>query len=231
MIQSKVTETKGLGDRLKVVRKTLSSLPVTEYCNAIGVSSGTLSNHENDKSAPDAAVLNSIRHLTGVNLDWLITGQGDMVPEPGAGVPADATLIPSYDVSVAAGAGSALQVEQPDGVISLSRSVLAGLGGDASDLAALICKGDSMFPTIDDGDLIIVRRSVTIADVVVGGVFVFADPLGVRVKRFGAETGGRIRISSDNRAYREEVVDIETFDRDITIIGQVVWAGGKFRNR
>ena len=67
----------GLGDRILKVRKS-SGLNQLPFAEVFGLSKTTMVNYENGHSLPDAAFLFSLRAKYKINLNWLITGLGDM---------------------------------------------------------------------------------------------------------------------------------------------------------
>lgn len=67
----------GIIDRLKMVVKVNTD---SELANAIGVSKSTISNWKNRKSIDYDLVFSFCEHI---NLDWLLTGKGDMLKTNG----------------------------------------------------------------------------------------------------------------------------------------------------
>lgn len=68
---------KTIGERLKEYRKE-KNIKVTDFSNMIGVSQGTLSGLENDKSKPSADTLANLVRNTDINIGWLLTGEGQI---------------------------------------------------------------------------------------------------------------------------------------------------------
>lgn len=81
-----------LGERLRTVRRKLNDPSRLEFARLLGVTDKTLANHERGDSVPDASVLASYSARFGINLNWLITGEGEMFADP-AKVPAKAVLV------------------------------------------------------------------------------------------------------------------------------------------
>jgi len=65
-----------IGSRLKAWRKHLGQTQ-EEYSQAIGMHIGVLRKYENDVNIPGGDALVSIG-MTGVNLHWLLMGEGEM---------------------------------------------------------------------------------------------------------------------------------------------------------
>lgn len=67
-----------VGKRLRTWRKSCS-YKLVEFSKKIGVSQGSLSDLENDKSLPSATTLTNLIIHTDVDLVWLLTGKGAVV--------------------------------------------------------------------------------------------------------------------------------------------------------
>jgi len=67
-----------VGKRLKSWRKH-SMLKLVELSKKIGVSQGSLSDLENNKSLPSATTLANLCIFSDINIYWLLTGRGPML--------------------------------------------------------------------------------------------------------------------------------------------------------
>jgi len=63
-----------VGKRLKAWRKSLP-LTLAELSRKVGVSPGSLSDLENDKSQPSAKTLANLNRHFGMDIGWLLTGK------------------------------------------------------------------------------------------------------------------------------------------------------------
>lgn len=171
---------------------------------------------------PTRKVLISLAKAFSVQLEWLITGQGakEAVEPPASGAMDDFALVPLYDVWAAAGTGAEIEQERVLAEMAFRRYWLAKLGLHAEHLVCIRARGDSMSPTILDGDILLVDRQRTTVDR--DSIYIVRSDDGLRVKRLQRLMGGGVRVSSDNRAYAEEVVSVER----LVVVGQVVWKGG-----
>ncbi len=89
------------------------------------------------------------------------------------------------------------------------------------DLSILEATGDSMLPTISDGDLVLIDESDKTE---IDGIFAYVQGDFARIKRLRFMMGGKIEIVSDNEIYSSETLsrsDLEQFH----IIGRVRWVG------
>jgi phage repressor protein C with HTH and peptisase S24 domain len=78
-------------------------------------------------------------------------------------------------------------------------------------------EGDSMAPTLEDGDEILVDRDARRVEAR-GGIFVLRMDGVLMVKRLRTAVGG-VEVGSDNPAYPPRVVPA----REIEVIGRVAW--------
>ncbi|MDQ3520088.1 MAG: peptidase S24 [Gemmatimonadota bacterium] len=133
--------------------------------------------------------------------------------------------IPRFDVLASAGPGAFAEGERPVAHLGFDALFLKQLcGASPLDLSIIRVRGDSMFPTLTDGDDIMVDRSAAgtrISD----GIYVLRQDETLMVKRIAVHPGSRrLTISSDNSSYpawRDCEPD------SIEVIGRVVWAGRK----
>ena len=102
--------------------------------------------------------------------------------------------------------------------------MLRNFNGNPANLASIDVKGDSMEPTLADGEPIIFDRSSARFDRDAVYVITIADELFVKRVRRVPTAGGMMTLSliSDNPAYPEVTLDPETQER-VRIIGRVVW--------
>jgi phage repressor protein C with HTH and peptisase S24 domain len=132
--------------------------------------------------------------------------------------------VPAYDQRVSAGPGSVAQDESPLYHLFYRQEWLRSLTHTAAEsLAVLEVWGDSMEPTLHNGDHVLVDRSVK--KIGREGIYVirYNAEDDLRVKRCTRMARTKlINIRSDNASYpAEEGVK----DTDIEVIGRVVWLG------
>lgn len=132
--------------------------------------------------------------------------------------------IPFYDAQASAGPGSFVDEDSIDHMIPFEINWLRQIGvTDTSHLSMIEVTGDSMLPTLADGDQIL----VDLHQIIPGreAIYVFRWQDNLQVKRLRPDIGtGKIDIVSDNKLY-------DSFSNlppsDLNIIGRVVWAGKK----
>lgn len=134
-------------------------------------------------------------------------------------------VVPMLDVGASAGPGAEADRETVTGGIGFDERMLRALaGGDPSVLSMIRVRGDSMAPTLADGDIIMVDRAAALRPLREGIHVVRIDGVLV-VKRLAILDGGaRVRIGSDNPSAPDPGVWSVA---EIGVIGRVVWAGGR----
>jgi len=123
------------------------------------------------------------------------------------------------DIYASAG-GGAENYEEKSEYLSLDEEMVNHLGGKQAikSIHALNVVGDSMEPTLNDGDMVFMDRDSTNPNR--NGVYIVSTPAGVFVKRLQLKSDGTVALVSDNTSYSDELVNAE----DITVLGKVVGA-------
>ena len=131
--------------------------------------------------------------------------------------------VPRLDVDAAAGAGAFEGNEQSGGHIAFDPAWLRRVARGAPDQLSIIrVAGDSMAPTLADGDDILVDRGDSAARLR-DGIYVLRIEGALVVKRLALNPASRtVSIRSDNPAYPGwPDCDLAAVD----VVGRVVWAG------
>ena len=173
----------------------------------------------------------------GVNQQWLATGEGPMLPGSGGPslaisaaslAPTPAPGAPAISVPLLANAGSmgpGTEIQHDDvlvGHIALSEQWVARRLKPTSPTALrfIHAYGDSMHPTFEDGDVLLVDTGMRDPKAI-DGVYVMAANDRVYIKRVRQRMDGVVEISSDNPTVK--TVDVLNGDHRIDILGRVVW--------
>lgn len=200
-----------------------------EFGQRIGVGQATLSQYLMAKTEPTWSTLVEIAAAAGCTFDWLMTGQG-IGPDGATSTSRDGDraglylTLKRYDVRASAGYGAKIFDEPPDSVLDFPAELLRGLSNDVNMLASIDVAGDSMSPTLADGEPIIFDRASRLVDREGVYVLTIGDELFVkRVRRVPTAAGVMtLSLISDNPAYPEITLAPETQER-VRIIGRVVW--------
>jgi len=133
---------------------------------------------------------------------------------------ADWADIPRLPLGASAGPGTMAQDLAPTDRLRFSGRWLRQQGLEPGMLSVIEVEGDSMDPTLRDGDEILVDRS---ARPMRSGLHVIRLDDVLLVKRLEPGPAGTLRIISDNPAYPS----MERARTDVAVIGRVVWKGGR----
>lgn len=128
--------------------------------------------------------------------------------------------VPRLALGASAGSGALAADEQPIGAFRFSARWLRDQGLDPAMVSAIAVEGDSMEPTLRDGDEILVDRSPRpLRD----GIHVVRAGEALLVKRVDTARPGAIVLRSDNPAY----APVELAPGEVELIGRVVWKSGR----
>lgn len=156
-------------------------------------------------------------------------GESELGGGPGEGNPAsyagrrgrsgEWADVPRLPLGASAGPGAVAAEEQPVGQLRFSTKWLKANGLDPAMLSAIEVEGDSMDPTLRDGDEILVDRSPRPLR---AGIHVLRVDDVLLVKRV-ERAGEGLRLISDNPSYPPIVRPAN----EVELIGRVVWKGGR----
>lgn len=211
-----------VGSRIREIRKEIQ---LDHFAETLGVHTNTLRNYESGKRTPDATFLvKLLEEFPETNPDWLLLGEGSKERSVRQ-TQEEFVMFPRRKFQVGAESGSLVESEQAVDFVSFKEEwVRSCLRVPRENLALLTVKGDSMSPTLNDGDLILIDlRSSRLEDSAIY-VIEFADAL--LVKRIQRKLDGSVVIKSDNPVYEPEVIARENV-ADLQIVGRVVWTGKK----
>ncbi|WP_421848176.1 S24 family peptidase [Novosphingobium sp.] len=133
---------------------------------------------------------------------------------------ADWADIPRLPLGASAGPGTLAFDAAPTDRLRFSGRWLRQQGLEPVMLSVIEVEGDSMEPSLRDGDEILVDRS---ARPLRSGLHVIRLDDVLLVKRLEPGSAGTVQIISDNPAYPR----MERPRADVAVIGRVVWKGGR----
>lgn len=136
----------------------------------------------------------------------------------------DLVLVPSYGVEASAGNGAPVNDEHVIGRFAFKRSWLARKGLNPQHLAVVTARGDSMEPTVRDGDILLVDRNVT--RISADGIYLIERDNELYCKRLQRLFDGGVTIMSDNPRYEAQQLAGEAADA-LNVTGRVIWIGGE----
>lgn len=140
---------------------------------------------------------------------------------------ADLLLVPRIAVAASAGGGALGDEEGDAGRIAFDAGWLRGLArGGTAALSTIRVMGESMEPTLSDGDELLVDTAPD-ARRIADGIFVLRRDDLLVVKRLQPNPAdGRVTIRSDNPAY-PPIPGVDP--AQLEIVGRAVWVGRRLR--
>lgn len=217
-----------IGRRIKEARGGMSQ---KQLADALGVHFNTIGKFERGDAVPDVIQIADLAIATKVTPAWLANGapykkslrdsETDVGQEHSA---KDLVFVPGYDIKASAGNGSHINEEQVIGRFAFKRSWLARKGLNPQNLAVVSARGDSMEPTVRDGDILLVDRNVT--RISADGIYLIERDNELYCKRLQRKFDGGVTIMSDNPRYEAQHLTGETADA-LHVTGHVIWIGGE----
>ena len=122
---------------------------------------------------------------------------------PGDARGSDLRLVPKLAVGASAGGGALTDGEALAGKVGFDEKWLRKMGLDPARLSLIQVQGDSMQPTLNDGDDIMVDTAAALR-APKKGIHVLRLDGTLMVKRLLPGKGGTLSILSDNPAYRRD---------------------------
>ncbi|EKO3392641.1 helix-turn-helix domain-containing protein [Vibrio fluvialis] len=130
-----------------------------------------------------------------------------------------------YDVEASAGHGTLVEVETATELSFSERYLRDELHVNPSEVFTMRARGDSMYPTLKDGSLMIVKR---INEFLGDGIYVFRVNGQLMVKRLQIQPT-KLIFKSDNEQFYDawELTYQEIEAIDFEVVGRTIWGGGK----
>ncbi len=171
---------------------------------------------------PRHDTVEKLAQALGCTLPELLTGGGREGSARATPTPGDFVLIGVYDVAAAAGEGIIIDGEYETGKLAFRADWLRTVTrAREAELAVVTVRGDSMHPTLADGDTILVdlTQRTTAAD----GIYVVRYGEYVLVKRLLIDPVRRlVTIACDNPSY-PPLSPVKPDEVDVA--GRVIWLG------
>ncbi|MAD76921.1 MAG: transcriptional regulator [Rheinheimera sp.] len=224
--------------RMRELEPQLSS--DSKIAESLGVDRSNVYQWRKKDTIPHSALV-EWAEIKNISLDWLFNGEG--TAEHGtAGNKSTAQYILRNDpskayhnqvlegfeciqvlnIDISAGYGTDVECEEVRGSLAFSTDWLRDKSLKADQLAIVFAKGDSMQPTINSSDALLVdlRPIERITD----GIHVIRINDHLYVKRLQSTFTGEVKIISDNTFYEAQTVAPDQLDK-LNVIGKVVWIG------
>ncbi|KES23110.1 LexA family transcriptional regulator [Pseudomonas sp. AAC] len=210
----------GLGARLSEITK-VTPKAASKWLNA--------------ESMPGRANMEAIAKAFSVRVEWLEYGLGERresdqakpEPEPSADSSDDEYVhVPLKSAKGAMGRGYENPYVEVKGHLAFKRSWIKARGLNAKYLEAFYADGDSMYPTINSGDVVLLNKAQK--EPAHNKIFALNGADGVIIKRLSHASAvnqwGLISDNLDKREFPDQWLDED--DEPMALMGQIVWRGG-----
>lgn len=204
------------------------------FAREAGLSETVLRQYLAGQSEPTRPALIAMARTACVSVEWLATGHA-RAPSAGHWTTRESPStygahhdsegyirVPKYNVTT--GRDEGLHSEQVvDHLAFKTEWLTRELGIDPGALVLVSARGDSMEPTISQGDLLLLDMSQRR----VGDEAIYAlvmEEGGVLAKRIQRLLDGMLSIRCDNPAYKEQLIPNDAAE-SLYILGRVVWVG------
>ncbi|HHF5547542.1 TPA: XRE family transcriptional regulator [Haemophilus influenzae] len=216
-------------ERMMKIAKLKFNDNLSLFARAVGVVQPSLARWVKGEADPTRTNLVKIAEASGVSLDWLALGVGNMDGVEPQSKKSEVNLIASNDetfsviedcreVRISAGGGGFNDEYKPYQTTKVEKAWLDSRRLKAEDCAMFLVSGDSMYPTLKDGEEIIVDRSKK--ELKDGKIFVLNNEGAMLVKKVQITYNG-ITLISQNTEYTPIELDAEQAN-SLIVIGQVV---------
>lgn len=200
-----------IGTRIRSLRKS-KKMTLEELANQLnsrnsssGFTKGRLSKWENDREEPKLSSLNQVAQFFNVDIDYFFNesqaSNASPLPKNTACIPVIGTIACGDPIDADENIVDYINVPEPI----------------PADAFALVCEGNSMEPSIMDGDKVVIEPTPDVEDGQVAAVLV-DDQAKATLKRI-KHIGDSIWLMPDNRDYDPIVLDAQHPGR---IIGKAI---------
>jgi phage repressor protein C with HTH and peptisase S24 domain len=197
-----------------------------EFAELLGVPASNLSRWINGTVAPSYEYIIKIGNLSGVSLEWLLTGKGPMERESfeiaaNLAIYNDKEFVFIPQVTGEISAGGGLIADDTIEMRIAFRREWIEKKGDHHNMSLIRVSGDSMEPTLLSGDLVLIDHNRNFVDPQ-GGIYAISMDSIIMIKRLQViYHQNRMKVISDNARY--EAMDIDP--GQVKVNGKVIWYG------
>ena len=196
------------------------NMGIDEIAAELGIENERFQQILEGKIEPPLLVLEGLVTKFGIDAQWLLTGKSYKPQTQDIETNQDYEYIPMFDVEVSAGNGAAAYgVTDPAMHLAFRKDWLKSRGLFAKDLNCVVARGDSMEPTINSKDTLLVDTSKN--NPRDGQIYVIRSSDVLWVKRIQRQIDGSLSLISDNPTYAPMQLNLDDHP-DIQVIGQVV---------
>ena len=212
-----------LPQNLIILRKYLG-FKVSDFAEKLGIQYRTYQSYERGERKPPLELLEQLVYKYGVNMNWLLTDEGEMFSSSNPSSPECFEIPVLGDVKASMGYGVTVFEQNRTGIYPVSRQLAEDLNLNIKKTEMIFASGDSMAPTIEGGDSLLIDRSKT--EIHDGKIYCVRINGELYAKRLQFVPPSIVVVISDNRKYKSFDVDLsKEINYDFEIIGEVRWWG------
>lgn len=184
-----------IGNRIKQLRKHLKMTQAI-FGASIGVSGPAVTHWEKDDNQPDGSTKNAICSRFNVNRDWLLTGKGAMFKDEATEIRDlinQRKIIETTQIPVITRCPAGFPDQLNDTIIEY-----IFLPDMPKNAYAIIATGNSMNPTIKDGEYVIFMESIDIKE---NDIVIISNEWSECVIKRYRKKEDKVYFTSDNSEY------------------------------
>jgi len=205
--------------RLRLIMQQFGS--VADLARAVGVSDNAIYKWVSGRGQPSMISLVNLARAARVSIEWLATGQDTAKGDAQKAESDEYVYLPSNSVRSSVGRGTVQSRQIVDYLALKAEWLRRRVGVDPKSLMLVEAVSDSMAPTIDEGDLVLVDlRDPRFRH---DGVYVLRTSGELSIKRIQRRPDGKLMIRNDNAAYEPAVVAADS----VNIVGHAIWIAGR----
>lgn len=209
-----------ISQKIKDLRKKLH-LTQEEFAKRINVNPKSVGFWEANKNEPSKSNLLSICNEFTLSLDYFSNEKNINTSKTD-----DSIDIPVRgEITASMGTGVEIYDENKTGTYQLGRKLLRDIGASQQFSEIIFAQGDSMEPTIEGGDSLLIDLSKT--EIYDGKIYCVRIENKLYAKRLQLIPPNKVKVISDNKEkYDPFYIDIsQNIDFDFAVIGEVKWWG------
>ncbi len=202
----------------------------SELARELGINRSGITHARKKNHIPDNWIIKLYRQFK-MNPEWIETGQGAVFYKvSGSDNDSENELgsqfrtIPKVTARLSAGTGSFECGQEISEYLSFPRAWLSRKGSAAS-MVAMEVFGQSMEPTIREGDTVLIDQSQT--RIMAGAIYAVGVDDTILVKRLEKHPDTLV-LCSDNKDFPPIRLDVHAMDK-VRILGRVIWSCREYR--
>lgn len=210
-----------LKNRLKDIRSALKISSAKKFAEKLNIAEYIVKDLESGKTQTiKPEIAEKIEDIFFVNGWWLLTGKGEMFLKEEKSLTKKDALMDGYEIdvlNVKAGAGEGVynyEIEVIDKIV-MDKAFFKSIP-DPSKMKIIEVDGDSMYPTLQAGDHVIIDETKTNG---IDGIYALQLHNQILIKRLQFNLDGTIEIKSDNQSYNTQIYNPKETQVPLHIIG------------